>query len=184
MKNWKKVLLGDICQINMDSYNSKDAWNFVNYLDTGNIIANEIREIQYVDFNKIKLPSRAKRKVRYNSILYSTVRPNQLHYGIIKKQPENFLVSTGFIVIDVIDTVANADYIYFLLTQKDITERLQMIAEQSTSAYPAIKPKDLENIEIELPPLKLQERIAGILLTVDKKIKINNQINRNLGLAA
>ena len=127
-----------------------------------------------------KLPSRAKRKVRFNSIIYSTVRPNQLHYGIIKNQPENFLVSSGFTVIDVDFDKAIPEYIYYVLTQQKITEYLQSIAEQSVSAYPSIKPSDIENLEVPQPDRKTQEKIVSILKSIDEKIVQNNEINNNL----
>ena len=126
------------------------------------------------------MPSRARRKVKLNSIIYSTVRPNQLHYGIIKEQLDNFLVSTGFAVIDVDFEKAVPDYIYYVLTQKEVTEHLQAIAEQSVSAYPSIKPSDIENLELLLPDRKTQEKIVAILSSIDKKIKQNNEINNNL----
>lgn len=90
MTNWQEIKLGDVCRINTDSFLPKEQWNFVNYLDTGNITKNKINIIQYIDLTKEKLPSRARRKVKENNIVYSTVRPNQLHYGLIKNQPENF----------------------------------------------------------------------------------------------
>lgn len=172
--------IGEVCRTNMDSYNNKDNWNYVNYLDTGNITGNVIDSIQYIDLSKEKLPSRAKRKVRMNSIIYSTVRPNQRHYGIIKEQPENFLVSTGFTVIDVDPSKINADYLYYILTQDDKVELLHAIAEQSVSAYPSIKASDIEDLEITIPDLCTQERIVSVLTSIDKKIKSNTQINNNL----
>ena len=174
------VKLGDISWINAESYSSKENWTFVNYSDTGNITANMVSEIQHIKIGEEKLPSRAKRKVKYNSIIYSTVRPNQKHYGIIKEQPDNFLVSTGFAVIDIDTDKASADYVYFVLTQENVIEYLHAIAEQSTSAYPSIKPSDLENIEIPLPSLEYQKRIASILVMLNRKIDINTRINDNL----
>ena len=174
------VKLSDIAWINSESYSSKENWTFVNYLDTGNITENMVSEIQHIEIGEEKLPSRAKRKVKYNSIIYSTVRPNQKHYGIIKEQPDNFLVSTGFAVIDIDTDKASADYVYFVLTQESVIEYLQAIAEQSTSAYPSIKPTDLQNIEIPLPSLKYQKRIDSILATLNRKIDINTRINDNL----
>lgn len=149
-------------------------------MDTGNITNNKIEKVQYIDLNKEKLPSRARRKISYNSIIYSTVRPNQLHYGIIKNIPDNFLVSTGFVVIDVDEKIADADFIYYWLSQSSITDKLQAIAEQSTSTYPSIKVSDLAELEIYLPPLWLQKNISGILSIIDKKITNNDKINRNL----
>ena len=141
---------------------------------------NKIDEIQYINTAKDKLPSRARRKVKTNSIIYSTVRPNQLHYGIIKEQPDNFLVSTGFTVIDVNYDKAVPDFIYYALTKQEVTEQLQAIAEQSVSAYPSLKPSDIENLELMLPDKKAQERIVDILRSIDEKIKENNAINNNL----
>ncbi|MBD5439982.1 MAG: hypothetical protein HDR33_02985 [Treponema sp.] len=178
--NFESIELSSICRTNAYSYSQNDNWQFVNYLDTGNITQNKISEIQHIDLQSEKLPSRAKRKVKHDSILFSTVRPNQLHYGIIKSQPENFLVSTGFAVIDIDETKAVADFIYYYLIQKDIIQHLQAIAEQSTSAYPSIKPSDIENLIINIPDLKTQSRIAAILSALDDKIELNNKINENL----
>lgn len=49
MKTWRKIRLGDACKTNMYSYSPKENWNFVNYLDTGNITDNKIDSIQYID---------------------------------------------------------------------------------------------------------------------------------------
>ena len=180
MAEWKTVRLGTIILTNQDTYSPKENWRFVNYLDTGNITMNRVDEIQYINSAKDKLPSRARRKVKTNSIIYSTVRPNQLHYGIIKEQPDNFLVSTGFTVIDVDCDKAVPDFIYYALTKQEVTEQFQAIAEQSVSAYPSIKPSDIENLEILLPDRKTQEKIVAILSSIDEKIKQNNEINNNL----
>ena len=180
MDGWREVRLGDVCLTNMESYSSNDKWNFVNYLDTGNITSNRIDKIQYIDIECDKLPSRAKRKVKYNSIIYSTVRPNQKHYGIIKSKPENFLVSTGFTVIDVKPSNVDADFLYFLLSSNEITETLHAIAEQSTSAYPSIKASDIEDLKILLPKLSTQKQIASLLMGLENKIATNTAINKNL----
>ena len=69
MEAWRKIRLGDACMINTDSYSHKEAWAFVNYLDTGSITNNRIDSIQHIDLNIEKLPSRARRKVKKNSII-------------------------------------------------------------------------------------------------------------------
>lgn len=180
METWKKIRLGDACKTNTESYSTKEKWGFVNYLDTGNITNNTIDSIQFINLKNMKLPSRAKRKVRKDSIIYSTVRPNQRHFGIIKSQPENFLVSTGFAVIDVDTNILNADFLYYLLTQNTFVDNLHAVAEQSASAYPAIKPSDIENLEIEIPDLATQKKIACILSSLDRKMVKNTEINKNL----
>lgn len=178
MPKYQPVRLGEIIRTNQDTYSSDENWEFVNYLDTGNITANKIEQIKHINLKSDKLPSRARRKVRFNSIVYSTVRPNQLHYGIIKEQPDNFLVSTGFVVIDVIKNRAIPDYIYYLLTQKEFINFLQTIAEHSTSTYPSFKASDIENLPVLIPDMTTQEKVVNVLLTIDKKIQINIAINQ------
>ncbi|NLL18361.1 MAG: restriction endonuclease subunit S [Clostridia bacterium] len=179
-REWKKVRFGEACYINKNTYSKSDNWAFVNYLDTGNITENRIDSIQYFDTAKEKLPSRAKRKVSSNDIIFSTVRPNQKHYGIIKKPVKNMLVSTGFAVITAKPSLADSRFLYYYLTQEHIVNFLHMIGEHSTSAYPSIKPSDIEGLEIMLPTLIEQKFIAKTLSCLDEKIELNNRINKIL----
>lgn len=180
MEEWKEYKLSNLALINKNTYSEKEDFKFINYLDTGSITKNKIENIQRINLEYEKLPSRAKRKVNINDIVYSTVRPNQLHYGIIKNVLDNFLVSTGFAVISVNPEMSDADFIYYYLTQDNITKELHAIAEQSTSAYPSIKPSDLGNLEIKIPLLEEQKKISKILSCLDNKIELNNKINENL----
>ncbi|MCC7553024.1 MAG: restriction endonuclease subunit S [Methanobacteriaceae archaeon] len=176
----KKYLLKDLCDFNDDSYSLDDKWEFINYLDTGNITENKIDKIKHFNLFKDKVPSRAKRKVNYNDIIFSTVRPIQKHYGIIKDEIENFLVSTGFTTISPNPNKVISEFIYYYLTQENIIKYLDNIAEQSTSTYPSIKPSDLENLEINLPSINKQKATVRILKKLESLIKINNSINQNL----
>ena len=90
------------------------------------------------------------------------------------------MVSTGFTVIDVDERQADADYIYFFLSQKSVVETLHAIAEQSTSAYPSIKASDIENVEINLPPIYIQRKISSLLNIITDKMVQNTAINDNL----
>lgn len=180
MDEWKKVKLGDICQTNLETYSLSEKWDFVNYLDTGSLTKNIVSEYQEIDLQNDKLPSRARRKISVNDILYSTVRPNQEHYGIVKEVVPNMLVSTGFTVISVNQELADSDFIYYCLTQREVIEHLQAIGEQSTSAYPSIKPTDIENLELFLPSLNEQREIASVLRALDDKIENNRKINHHL----
>ena len=179
-KDWKNVTLGDYIEINKDTYSPKDAWQQITYLDTGNISKNRISEIQNLVVGRDKIPTRARRKVRAGDIVYSTVRPNQRHYGLLNKPPENLLVSTGFAVIRGKKGRARTDFIYWFLAQDHIVERLHTIAEHSTSAYPSIRPKDIEALTLNLPPLSEQRTIAQILGKLDDKIELNQRMNKSL----
>ena len=172
--------LGDCCKTNLHTYSDKEKWSMIRYLDTGSITEGRIDEIQTLYPGVDKIPSRARRKASVGDILFSTVRPNQKHYGIIEAGTENLLVSTGFTVVTVDTTIADSYFIYYYLTQSSVIESLQAIAEQSTSTYPSIKPSDIEDIELDLPELETQKKIGSTLRMLDRKIALNEEINDNL----
>ncbi len=177
---WETFELNDICILNKSSYSKKDDWKFINYLDTKNITKGKINEIKYLNPNEDTIPSRAKRKVENKDIIYSTVRPNQEHYGLIENAPENLLVSTGFTTITVDTRKAIPEFVYYFITQNHITESLQTIAEQSTTSYPSIRPSNIGDLIISLPNLHTQKKISSILTNIEHKIKVNENINNNL----
>ena len=178
-KDYANVLIKDISKINTNTYKNKYNWNYILYLDTKNITNNTINHVKKYT-SKDNIPNRAKRIVKKNDIIISTVRPIQEHYGILREIPKNLLVSTAFVVISPNNNIVDNDYLYYFLTQKYITKSLQDIAEQGTTSYPSITRKDIENIELVLPSLKYQRKISHILRNIDKKIATNKKINKNL----
>ena len=86
-EDWREVRLGECSVINDSTYSPKEAWPVINYLDTGNISENRVSDIQKLTVGRDKIPSRARRKVQPGDVVYSTVRPNQRHYGLLKTVP-------------------------------------------------------------------------------------------------
>lgn len=172
--------LRDFVALNQKSYTAKLGWKYLYYLDTGNITKNVVDSYQKFSIPDKAIPSRAKRLVKNGTIIYSTVRPNQLHYGLLENIPNNLLVSTGFTTIDVNPKFADERYVFYFLTQESITKSLHALAEQSVSTYPSIKADDIGDIEIDLPPLETQKKISKLVSSIDEKIKLNKEINDNL----
>ena len=179
-QGWTPTRIGNICKTNQRTYSVAEKWPFVNYLDTGNITENRVGDIQHIVIGQDILPSRARRKVAVDDIIYSTVRPNQRHCGIVRDVLPNMLVSTGFTVITVDKEKADSDFLYYYLTQSEIVDSLHAIGEQSVSAYPSIKPSDIERVELDLPPLPEQVEIGRTLRALDDKIANNTRINNHL----
>lgn len=172
--------LKTLAQINQKSLKKATFPEDIVYLDTKNLTNGKFEELVYFNKSKDKIPSRARRIVQKNDILISTVRPNQKHYGFITKDKENYIVSTGFAVITPDETKVNPYFLYKYLTLDSITNYLQNIAENSTSAYPAIKPSVLSELSIILPDKTIQDYISKLLRSIDNKIDLNEQIIANL----
>ena len=146
-EDWPRVSVGDFVETNELSIGKDFLISPIRYLDTSSLTEGIIAGYQELEIETA--PSRARRIVRHNDVIISTVRPNQKHYGILKHPDENVIVSTGFCVLscDEIDP----HFIYLLLTTDEMTEYLHSIAEGSTSTYPSLKPVDIEKIEFQLP---------------------------------
>lgn len=178
-KGWRVMVLGELCNVNADTLSTKDMGDSIHYLDTGSITRNVIADVQYLSISTDKIPSRARRKVRPNDIVYSTVRPNQYHYGLIKEPSLNMVASTGFAVLTSKGTTSN-DLVYLYLTQDEVTERLQSIAESSTSTYPSIKPSDISSLKMALPSYDKQVSFTQVVEIFHKQIWENQKQNKNL----
>ena len=171
--------IGEICNINALSIRKGEHPKQILYLDTANLVEGRICKLQEINF--ADAPSRAQRKINNDTILYSSVRPNLKHFGIMKSMPSNVIVSTGFITLDVKDkSLFSPEYIYYLLTQQGVVDYLQGIAQNGVSAYPSINPSDIANLKFNFPSLSDQEHIASVLTNIDRKIALNRQINDNL----
>lgn len=178
MSEWKEYKLGELVKTNTMSIDKNYPYSNIEYLDTGSITCNHIESLQ--NFELVKAPSRAKRLVQEDDIIYSSVRPNKLHYGYIVNPQENLVVSTGFVTITCNKTLINPKFLYYFLTQSHITEYLHSVAEASTSAYPSLKPSDIESLDIEIPPLSEQNCITSILSSLDDKIDLLHRENKTL----
>jgi restriction endonuclease S subunit len=179
--NKRTIQIGNISKLNMKSLNQSDNFDAIQYLDTGSITKNKISDLQIFKIKNEKIPSRAKRRVGKNTIIYSTVRPNQEHFGFLDNPDDNLIVSTGFTTIDIIDGSIDPKFIYYLITQKQITDYLHNIGMNATSSYPSIKPEDLGNLKFKVPEnIQDQQKIASVLSIFDSKIELNNKINAEL----
>jgi type I restriction enzyme S subunit len=179
MKNsMEKIKLSDIAKINGTTFYTKD-FDEILYLDTSSVTKGVFDDFIHLSKND-KIPSRAKRAIKNNTIVYSTVRPNLEHFGIFNKPKENVVVSTGFATIDVKEGKADPKFVYYNLAQSKFTNVLHTIATNNVSSYPSINPSDLEKLELEFPPLLIQKQIATLLSSLDNKIALNARINDNL----
>lgn len=178
MTEWKEYKLGDLIETNAKSIGKGYPYSKILYLDTGSITCNKIESLQECEIGEA--PSRAKRMVRKEDIIYSSVRPDQLHYGFIKNPQDNLVVSTGFVTITCNKAILYPKFLYYYLIQSQITEYLHSVAEASTTAYPSLRPSDIEALDIEIPPIDEQKRIAGVLSSLDDKIDLLNRENATL----
>jgi type I restriction enzyme S subunit len=180
-EGWEVHSLSSILRHNYSSVSKNKSFQKIEYLDTSSLTKNIIEGTQSLNLNKDKIPSRAQRVVEMNDILYSTVRPNLCHYGLIKHPKKNMIASTGFVQLTSNKDWISNDLIYTYLTSSWVAIRLHQIATLSVSAYPSISPNDILELNIALPRRnKNLEFINSYLGTIYSKISLNQKQNQQL----
>ncbi len=165
---WEVKKMKNVVEINSDTLTERNDSNYTfYYIDLSCVNKGNI------SFPKSKLnfknaPSRARRIVKKDNILMSTVRPNLLGFAYFDKMETNYIASTGFAVLES-KTSSNPRFIYQLLFSKIIIDQIGNLVVGSN--YPALNNSDIENLAIPLPPLQEQKKIAEILSTWDKAIE-------------
>jgi len=138
----EEVKLGDICNINPK--NPINNYDYINYIDIGSIVNNNIEKITKI-FKPY--PSRAKRFIYKGDIIYSSVRPNLKGYTYISTNINNGIASTGFILIR--SSKLNYLYLYYNLIYNNITDYL--VKNTSGSTYPSVNADIFNNFKISIP---------------------------------
>lgn len=84
-----------------------------------------------------------------------------------------FVIDTAFYLKPKTNNL-DLKYAYYQLLTQDINSM------DSGSAIPSTSREDFYNLELNLPPLPTQRRIASILSALDDKIELNRQTNQTL----
>jgi len=180
-KTWEVLIAKDVAKINELSIGEDFKQDRIEYIDITSVEKGELVGVQNLSLSEA--PSRAKRIVRNNDILISTVRPNLKHFTFVKKANSNTIASTGFAVVT--SYKIDPRYLYYFLTSEPITVHLSQIAETQTSAYPAFNPDVIENAKMPLPsgygkPSGEDFRIGAVLSWFDDLIQNKKKQNEIL----
>ena len=156
----------------VDNLSKKNNLDNILYLDTSNLVNNRIIELQELNNN---FPSRAKQIIKKGDILLSQVRPYLNHNGIITKQIDGLIASTGFSVLRVTSEI-NEYYLFYLLQSGKYKERINMLADTSGSTYPSFKHSDLINTKIDfVTDVIEQKKIGYFFKEIDELIELKEK---------
>jgi type I restriction enzyme S subunit len=171
--DWIFSELKSVVDINPESHdpsqNSDEKFSYIDIdsVENGSGVITAVKEI----FGK-NAPSRARRIVRTDDVIMSEVRPYLKAFALIPKKLNNQICSTGFAVLRGKGEV-DPKYLLNTLFSDAVIEQCNrmMVGAQ----YPALNDSQVKKIQILLPPLPEQRRIATILTTVDDAIQRSRQ---------
>ena len=105
-------------------------------------------------------PSRARRRVQRGDVLVSTVRTYLKAVASVNEAPENLIASTGFCVVRPRKDF-DQHYLGWALKSEPFIE--EVVSRSVGVSYPAINASQAVDINVPVPPLEAQKRIAAFL---------------------
>lgn len=113
-------------------------------------------------------PSRARRRLRNNDVLVSTVRPNLKSHLLFRDDSQRWVCSTGFCVVRCREKVSYPAYVFFHMFAHPVARQIEALLTGSN--YPAINSREVRALEIPFPNYDEQTAIAEVLSDMDAEL--------------
>lgn len=178
MVDWKKMKVGDLCESVSDTYRRND--EEVILVNTSDVLDGRILKHESVENNNLK--GQFKKTFRKDDILYSEIRPANKRYAYVDfEETERYIASTKLMVLRPKTNMVIPRFLFAFLTSNHVLAELQHLAESRSGTFPQITfSSELAPMPISVPDFETQEKIVGVLASIERKIQNNNKINDNL----
>ena len=164
---WEVKRLGDVVDTDPENLSSETLDDFIfNYISLEDVDHGTLKSFAEQKF--INAPSRARRKLRHNDVLISTVRPNLKSHFLFKTKEGEWVASTGFCVVRCRDGITFPGYILHHFFAGIVNQQIEALLTGSN--YPAINSGDVRALEIPVPTYAEQKAIATVLSDMDAEI--------------
>ena len=168
---WTTRRLGDLADIDPENLPANtDPDHEFNYISLEQVEAGRLRGYTVEIFRTS--PSRARRRLRRDDILMSTVRPNlmgHLFFDFDNEQFANTVCSTGFAVLRCKRNLCVPGFLFAHLFGPVVNKQIERTLAGSN--YPAISSRDVTLIEIPCPSIREQTAIAAVLSDMDRLLE-------------
>ena len=138
------------------------------YIDVSGISNEFYKIIEYRTYNGSNAPSRARKLVQTDDVLFATIRPTLRRMAYIDEKYNGEICSTAFCVLRSRKSIISSLYLYYCVQRDEFIEELAKL--QRGASYPAITDNDVKRQQIPLPSFREQNEITDILSSIDKKI--------------
>lgn len=156
----RKIELGDLCEPSAGQL-KLDKDTLVDYFDISSVDNVSKTTTGFTTYYFGEAPSRARKPVKRNSILVSTVRPNLNAVALFDEETDNIPVaSTGFCVLDC-KTGVNPRFVFNFCRSKAFI--VDMTSQATGASYPAVSDKIVRSAKIPDYSEKEQNEISDIL---------------------
>ncbi|WP_288397921.1 restriction endonuclease subunit S [uncultured Acinetobacter sp.] len=112
-------------------------------------------------------PSRAKKHIQLNDVIFATTRPNLKNIALIREEYSSPVASTGFCIFRANEKVLPT-YLFYFVTTDFVQAQIEPYV--GGASYPAITDANLKKAPIPIPSIEEQKRIVEKLDTLLTRI--------------
>ncbi|TKB60843.1 MAG: restriction endonuclease subunit S [Nitrospira sp.] len=159
-KGWATKTLGEVLQKTETVNPLQSPQVEFDYIDVSSV-SNTTFQIEATQRLKGKdAPSRARKLVRANDVLFATIRPTLKRIAVVPEHLDKQVCSTGYFVLRPKPEIDHRFVFYSLFTENFMG---QMESLQKGASYPAVTDGEVKAQLIPVPSLSEQQRIVGLL---------------------
>ncbi len=130
------------------------------YVDISSVDSASLSIMDPKELSVSEAPSRARQLLKAGDTVFSTVRPNLRRIAFVHAGFDEEIASTGFCVLR--PSIAfEPRFLFHLVTAGSFIDRI--VAKQRGVSYPAVRPLDILEERIPIPPRAEQRRIVEAL---------------------
>ena len=173
--DWKESLLRDLVDTNPETLGTGTPGHFTfRYIDLSSVSEGVTYWDTVLEQTYRSAPSRARRRVRQDDVLFGTVRPSlRSHTAIGPVDGSPLVASTGFAVLRA-GAKSCPGFIKHLIFSESVASQVRRL--ETGSNYPAVNESDLKEVLVPHPEDAEQARIAEVLDTLDLEIQKTEQV--------
>lgn len=121
-----------------------------------------------------------KKRFKKNDILYSEIRPRNLHYAYCLFEPDNYIASTRLMIIRNIESKVSSSILYRYLMLKNVFEEFTLKTESRSGTFPQGRFEDMANIIVPYSNIEKQKEINSLIENIHNQIWNNDMENQRL----
>lgn len=180
--DWTEHLLGEVCQITDCLHSTAPTVDYktsFRMLRTSNIRNGRILsdDAKYVTEETYEAWT-VRGKLEKDDVILTREAPMG-EVGIIKSTHERYFLGQRMLQLRANRKKILPDFLYYSLLAPELQNQIKM-HEGTGSVVSNIRIPALKKFKIRVPSIEIQEAVVGVLRGMDKKIDLNNAINKNL----
>jgi type I restriction enzyme S subunit len=162
---WVETTFGEVVVLNPEAAKGLADDDQIVYVDLSSVSAESGISSDLYRGSFGAAPGRARRVIRTQDVLVSTVRPYLRGFALVPEFLDGEIASTGFAVLRANPSKILSGLVWAIVGTNNFVDYLMDRA--TGSSYPAVRPEDVASFDFSLPPLDEQKRIVDVVSSVD-----------------